>query len=64
MESRVRDLRQQLFEFDKHQNLSKNDFFVSDSNFSLPKVAIILNEVKPPLIVVSLDTFSKFIKSI
>ena len=33
MESRVRDLRQQLFEFDKHQNLSKNDFFVSDSNF-------------------------------
>ena len=33
MESRIRDLRQQLFEFDKNQNLSKNDFFVSDSNF-------------------------------
>ena len=33
MESRVRDLRQQLFEFDKHQNLTKNDFFVSNSNF-------------------------------
>tara|TARA_A100000164_G_scaffold311161_1_gene289065 strand:- start:972 stop:1616 length:645 start_codon:yes stop_codon:yes gene_type:complete len=33
MEDKVKDLRQQLFDFKFNKSLNKNDFFVSDSNF-------------------------------
>ena len=33
MENKIRDLRQQLFNFKFSKSLSKNDFFVSESNF-------------------------------
>ena len=33
MENKIRDLRQQLLNFEFSKSLSKNDFFVSDSNF-------------------------------
>ena len=33
MESKVKDLRQQLFDFKFNKSLNANDFFVSDSNF-------------------------------
>ena len=33
MENKVRDLRQQLLNFEYSKSLSKNDFFVSESNF-------------------------------
>ncbi len=33
MENKIKDLRQQLFNFEHSKNFSKNDFFVSESNF-------------------------------
>ena len=33
MESKVKDLRQQLFNFKFNKSFNQNDFFVSDSNF-------------------------------
>jgi len=33
MENKVKDLRQQLFNFEFNKSLNKNDFFVSESNF-------------------------------
>ena len=33
MESKVKDIRQQLFNFKFNKSFNKNDFFVSDSNF-------------------------------
>ena len=33
MESKIKDLRQQLFDFKFNKSLKSNDFFVSDSNF-------------------------------
>ena len=33
MENKVKDLRQQLFNFEFNKSLSKHDFFVSESNF-------------------------------
>ena len=33
MEDKVKDLRQQLFDFKFNKSLNKNDFFVSESNF-------------------------------
>ena len=33
MEDKVKDLRQQLFDFKFNESLNKNDFFVTDSNF-------------------------------
>ena len=33
MESKIKDLRQQLFDFKFNKSLNVNDFFVSDSNF-------------------------------
>ena len=33
MESKIKDLRQQLFDFKFSKSLNVNDFFVSDSNF-------------------------------
>ena len=33
MENKVKDLRQQLFNFEFNKSFSKNDFFVSESNF-------------------------------
>ncbi len=33
MESKVKDLRQQLFNFQFNKSFNQNDFFVSDSNF-------------------------------
>ena len=33
MESEIKDLRQQLFDFKFNKSLKSNDFFISDSNF-------------------------------
>ena len=33
MENKIKDLRQQLFNFEFNKSLNKNDFFVSESNF-------------------------------
>ena len=33
MENKIKDLRQQLFNFEHSKNFNKNDFFVSESNF-------------------------------
>ena len=33
MESKIKDLRQQLFNFKFNKSLNSNDFFISDSNF-------------------------------
>ena len=33
MESKIKDLRQQLFNFEFNKSFNKNDFFVSESNF-------------------------------
>ena len=33
MESKIKDLRQQLFNFRLNKSLNANDFFVSESNF-------------------------------
>ena len=33
MENQVKDLRQQLFNFEFEKSFNKNDFFVSDCNF-------------------------------
>ena len=33
MESKIKDLRQQLFNFEFHKSYNKNDFYVSESNF-------------------------------
>tara|TARA_B100001057_G_scaffold2892_1_gene2638 strand:- start:5754 stop:6443 length:690 start_codon:yes stop_codon:yes gene_type:complete len=33
MENKIRDLRQQLFNFEFNKSFNKNDFFVSESNF-------------------------------
>ena len=33
MENKVKDLRQQLFNFEFNKSFNKNDFFVSESNF-------------------------------
>ena len=33
MENKIKDLRQQLFNFEFNKSFDKNDFFVSDSNF-------------------------------
>ena len=33
MENKIKDLRQQLLNFEISKSLSKNDFFVSESNF-------------------------------
>ena len=33
MESKIKDLRQQLFDFKFNKSLNANDFFVSESNF-------------------------------
>ena len=33
MESKIKDLRQQLFDFKFNKSLKSNDFFISDSNF-------------------------------
>ena len=33
MESKIKDLRQQLFNFEVHKSYNKNDFYVSESNF-------------------------------
>ena len=33
MESKIKDLRQQLFNFKFNKSLNTNDFFISDSNF-------------------------------
>ena len=33
MENKIKDLRQQLFDFEYNKSFNKNDFFVSESNF-------------------------------
>ena len=33
MENKIKDLRQQLFNFEFNKSFNKNDFFVSESNF-------------------------------
>ena len=33
MENKIKDLRQQLFDFELNNSFNKNDFFVSESNF-------------------------------
>ena len=33
MESKIKDLRQELFNFNFNKSLQQNDFFVSESNF-------------------------------
>ena len=33
MENTIKDLRQELFEFNFNKSYNKNDFFVSESNF-------------------------------
>ena len=33
MESKIRDLRQEIFKFEQLSNFDKNDFFVSECNY-------------------------------
>ena len=44
MESKIRDLRQEIFKFEQLSNFNKNDFFVSKCNYfafiSLGKVEV------------------------